>query len=1027
MKRLCLPKKSKRIIANKKSNMSVFKTLFWTVISLLFSFILRGQTIPYKLYTPQDGLAQSQVQCLFQDSRGYIWAGTADGLSYFNGVKFTSILAKDGLLYSSIRQIQEDKKGNIIFSCGKYICTYDGEKLTADTLNIELRERIFCIDNQGIAWGINDIDKKIYFSNDYKKWVCASEKYPLLANELWSYAAFDAKLSRFNLATNSGDFYTFDKKDLIKMHSSPSVRLVLHDSKIPQNLVSIKDSIFQIQAQGLAFLSKANSSEIFHLIRRENGTIYYLVGQSNIIHSIDKSGRKDSVVLKATVNFLFIDRDKNTWAASEQGLIRLFYDGFRNFDPKEMSQIWSMIEDKRGGMWFGSYFKSAEIKHLENGKLTTKTIDYNVKPVIPKQFGNFYFGSGRDAKGNLYFSMNWGIMKYDGKTFSAFDKPIIPNSISMGLLMDNVRNCLVSSTDRGVNIVDLTNGATKFYGEAKGLHKSRYVLGVGKDTKNNYWFCTTDGIARFDIERDSIVKNYTLANHNFPFDGTLTIFGDNRGSIWAGCTRGLLKYDEQGDSFRLIAEDVIKRNVASIGIYKDQYLVIGASDGVYFLDLKAFYTEGASNVGFGKSGVGRSPKSDGINPKSIVVRCFNQYNGYLGIEPNQNCLYIDSKDNVWIAASDIVTKITPSELNREPQTLTPYITTINNDRIPYANYNQAIALPYGENTAKIFFEAVGFERPFNTEFRFKLDNQEWSKWRTEDFAVLDNLRSGTYSFSVQTRPAGTVDENEIKSTSIRFKINISIHKEPYFPFLGFMILVAGVIGVFTYFRTRNQREKAAAERHEIDIEQRKNAELLNIEITHRVKNNLNITQRIMSMQSLRAKQDETKKVLQEVMDRIQAMAVLHNHLVAKRGVETLQMGSYVRSLCENVKKSYADYSKNLTFQVGISAIELPEKMGRDIGLIVSELLTNSIKHAFDNQENPLVTIHLTETPTSVLLVYKDNGCGVPTTVNWQESDSLGLIIIHGIAESFKGKVVFENRDGLHCQVNFQKKTKSLQI
>jgi two-component sensor histidine kinase/ligand-binding sensor domain-containing protein len=1004
--------------------MRVYTNTILTIISLFSIVILRGQNVSYKLYTPHDGLAQSQVQCLFQDSRGYIWAGTADGLSCFNGVKFTSILATDGLLYTSIRQIQEDKKGNIIFTCGKYICRYDGKKLTSDTLNIDLKDNVFFIDNEGIAWGIDEIDKKIYYSEDYKKWSCASDKFPILVNKQWYYVSFDSKFNRLNLVTESREFYTFDKKEFLKMHPSPQVQMVLHGSKEHQDLVSVKDSIFQIQARGLAFLCKTNSSEMFYVIQRENGTIYYLTGQSNTIHSIDKSGRKDSVVLKEMVNFLFIDRDKNTWAASEQGLIRLFYDGFKNFDAKDLTCVWSMVEDTEGAIWFGSYFKPAEIKYLKDGKIITKrAADERQLPkkYDLKQFGNFYFGSGSDVKGNLYFSMNWGIMKYDGRTFSAFDKAINGDPISLGLFMDNARNRLVSAASGGVNIVDLANGATKYYGVAKGLHKSGFVLGIGKDKKNNYWFSTPNGIARFDIQRDSIVKNYTPELNNFPYEGAITIFGDNRGTIWAGCTKGLLKYEEQGDSFRRIAADILHRNVNAIATYKDEYLVVGASDGVYFLDLKAFYTEGSPNVGFGKSDVGNPPKSDGTNLKSIVVRCFNQFNGYLGIEPNQNCLYIDSKNNVWVAASDIVTKITPSELNMSPQYLTPYITTINNDHIPYGCYDQTILLPYGENTAKIFFEAVGFERPFNTEFQYKLDNGKWSEWRVEDFAVVDNLSSGTYSFSVRTRPAGTADEREIKETHIRFKINIPIHKEVYFQFLVFMFLMGALASAFAYLKARNRREKEATKRHEIDIEQRKNAELLNAEMTHRVKNNLNIMQRIMSMQALRVKQDEAKKVLQEGVDRIQAMALLHDHLIAKKGVETLQMGGYINDLCENVKKSYGDYSNNLAFKVEIDAIELPEKMGRDIGLIVSELLTNSIKHAFEHQENPQVTIHLAQTLTSVLLAYQDNGCGISTTFDRHKTNSLGLRIIYSIAESFKGKVAFENREGLHCQINFEKK------
>ena len=95
-----------------------------------------------------------QVECIFQDSRGYIWAGTRGGVSRFNGETFENILLKDGLPSLSVRGIAEDSKGNIWFSTTKGLAKYNGQNLVSFPsdiiqpfeIEIDERDRIWLID-----------------------------------------------------------------------------------------------------------------------------------------------------------------------------------------------------------------------------------------------------------------------------------------------------------------------------------------------------------------------------------------------------------------------------------------------------------------------------------------------------------------------------------------------------------------------------------------------------------------------------------------------------------------------------------------------------------------------------------------------------------------------------------------------------------------------------------------------------------------------------------------------------------------
>ncbi len=94
--------------------------LYCRVIAMLLScfccYYASAQSIPYKLYTIHDGIPQSQILKIFQDSRGYMWIGTYDGMAYFDGSKFTNITVHQDLPSRTIYHITEDDQKNILFN-----------------------------------------------------------------------------------------------------------------------------------------------------------------------------------------------------------------------------------------------------------------------------------------------------------------------------------------------------------------------------------------------------------------------------------------------------------------------------------------------------------------------------------------------------------------------------------------------------------------------------------------------------------------------------------------------------------------------------------------------------------------------------------------------------------------------------------------------------------------------------------------------------------------------------------------------
>lgn len=754
-------------------------------ILLLCNNWLCAQSLPYRLYTPHDGLPQSQIISIFQDSRGYIWVGTHSGLAYFDGAKFHSLTAKDGLPYAFIPKIQEDQKGNILFYAGKWLCQYDGRSVSFDTTSIRFKESNFGLDENGTIWAISAKDNLLYFSQNRKDWKLAAEKYEAINGITWHNILWDKQFGRLLLLSTSGDLYAFKGSNLTQFKS----KFYTNSSFWQGGFAGYgfrEDSIFHIGEHEYTFLRKGNGL-ISSSVQNKEGNFYFINRFDKYLHQFDQKGQTHTDSIGVPINFLFLDHNDNLWIATEAGLMRVFTKGFENFGKAQLDLVWSMAEDNNGNMWFGEYY-SRKLKKYDGKTIKSQQINYSIKPGLAVGgFSAFYFGGGKDKSGNLYFSNDQGILKYDGKKFYFFDKTIPQRALSFNLYVDTLKNILVSGTIGGVNVIDIKSGAAHFLGKNQGLFMDINVLGVTKDGMGNYWLGTGIGLAVLNTEQGKIIKNYTPKMGNFPYYGTSCIFGDFQGNIWAGSAKTLLFHDIKQDTFVEVAPNIIHSGINCIAGYKNEYLVVGANDGVYFIDLKAFYGQGKT-----------------------IVRYFNQYNGYTGIEPNQNCLFAASKGNVWVAASDIVTKITPSELSMESQPLRAYITEINNERVRYEDYGKRVSLPDGSNTAKIRFESVGFERPWNAEYSYKVDGGEWSAWRTEDFAILDNLSSGVYTFYVKTRQTGMEYETDEQRASIQIKVTAPLLKEWWFPWVATTIvcMILGLIWIYLRKVRQNSTQQA---------------------------------------------------------------------------------------------------------------------------------------------------------------------------------------------------------------------------
>lgn len=194
-------------------------------------------------------------------------------------------------------------------------------------------------------------------------------------------------------------------------------------------------------------------------------------------------------------------------------------------------------------------------------------------------------------------------------------------------------------------------------------------------------------------------------------------------------------------------------------------------------------------------------------------------------------------------------------------------------------------------------------------------------------------------------------------------------------------------------------------------------EVLLAELNHRVKNNLMI---IVSL--LRLKQDisvhsETKEALRDIGNRIHSMALVHRQMYAGEGKSYIKVPEYIDDLMDGICASLGEHP-DISCSKNIEDISLEVSDAIPVGMILNELIMNSMKHAFDGIENPKINIEYSNiNDKEYQLTYHDNGVGM-TERKRETLDSLGLELIHSLTDQLDGKCVYTNGEGLTFEMKF---------
>ncbi|MBD2208169.1 PAS domain-containing protein [Calothrix sp. FACHB-1219] len=198
----------------------------------------------------------------------------------------------------------------------------------------------------------------------------------------------------------------------------------------------------------------------------------------------------------------------------------------------------------------------------------------------------------------------------------------------------------------------------------------------------------------------------------------------------------------------------------------------------------------------------------------------------------------------------------------------------------------------------------------------------------------------------------------------------------------------------------------------------KEKEILLKEIHHRVKNNLQIISSLLRLQTRYINDEQALEVFQDSHNRVRAMAIIHEILYQANDLTKIEVSDYIQSIVNNLLRSYGINTK-IHIQMNIQKISLKIDTAIYCGLIINELVSNSIKYAFVNTQQGSICIELIETSqNNYSLIVNDNGVGLSKDVEIYKQESLGLQLVWSLVDQLEGKINLDNSSGAKFSITF---------
>ena len=985
-------------------------SLFFVLAAAVFSF---SQNYSFKNYSLEDGLSQSEINCIFECSKGFLWLGTSGGgVCRFDGNEFITYEEIDGLCGQIVTAIAEDTLGNMWFgTTWGGICKFDGKTFTKYSvkeglLDSHIRDMV-CDNNNnlfiGTALGLSIMSAEGKFTNfekDEKTFV------PI------KVTTFEKdKTGHVWIGTENG-LYVYHNKGLVNVGNenkdiNGNVISITEDNEgniwaveSPQQFFKIKskdDNYSEFITTTPEILQQPVKSVITNILFDKQARLWITTLGEGIVKI--KDGKytyytEESGLSNMIVSAIEEDSEGNIWFGTKgSGFVRYTderFTYFENISGLKEGDIFAIRQDDKGKMWVGT---SSNGLWIFDGKTSVSVKEFN---------GLRVFAIRQDKAGNMWIGTSAGAYKYNGTSFQKFKLIDTADAVVRAIYEDSKGNMWFGTAAFGV--IKLSGEKVEVFNRYNNM--SEYIYSITEDDKGNMYFGTGSALYKYD---GNAFTNY---NEGLCNSYVGNIVKDRFGNIWVGTDKCIAVFDGKKFTSFSVEDGLSSTTIYLMNVDKEGFIWVGTNKGLDKVDVT-------------KEG------------KISSIKNYNKYEGFKGIECNSRATCLDSDACVWFGTIKGAIKYNPKEDHKNEVVPQIHITDVRvffeklqwekfgDSLVTWFNLPDGHEFSYGQNHLTFDFIGISKSLPEKVKYQFMLEGNDetWNPATNQTQVTYSNLAPGSYTFKVKVSNA---DEkwNEIPAT---FKFSILA---PFWQTKGFLLICTILLGVGIYYfiqfrKIQLQRRnlvlsKLVTERTSELQKEKDEKEVLLKEVHHRVKNNLQIINSLINLQSANIKDPEALAVFEESKNKIKSIALIHEKLYRSGDFSKVAISEYISDLLKNLIEAYS-VKKEIKLVTDLKVNTLNLNTIIPLGLLLNEIISNSVKYAFKEKTEGEIYIQLKSIDDNMYeMTVGDNGEGFDGDPFLGESATLGLELVKILVEQLDGTIRKLPSKGTYYFIKFKR-------
>jgi two-component sensor histidine kinase len=190
------------------------------------------------------------------------------------------------------------------------------------------------------------------------------------------------------------------------------------------------------------------------------------------------------------------------------------------------------------------------------------------------------------------------------------------------------------------------------------------------------------------------------------------------------------------------------------------------------------------------------------------------------------------------------------------------------------------------------------------------------------------------------------------------------------------------------------------------------------EASQLLKNNMQIISNFLELQSKYSKDDENQEIFRECQNMIKSMIIFHEKLDKSDFLEKIDFKNYIKELMDYLKLYY-HLSSNIKLILKGNDLTLNNNAAVPLGLIINELLANSIKYAFPDGRNGEITVDFHKTNNELVIIVKDDGIGFPEDLDFKQDNSSGLKLVNTLTDQINGEIKLDKTNGTCFEIKIK--------